>query len=50
MFTADDGVGGVDRYVRIRAMEATELLDLDETRDLGRGLAVRRTPVASQAR
>ena len=35
-FTADDGVGGVDRYVRIRGMEPTEWLDLDEARDLTR--------------
>jgi hypothetical protein len=39
-------VGG---YIRIRGMEPTEWLDLDEARDLGRALAVRRT-VASQAR
>jgi hypothetical protein len=34
---------GVDRYVRIRGMEPTEWLDLDEARDLGRALAVGRT-------
>lgn len=32
----------MDRYVRIRGMEPTEWLDLDEARDLGCALAVRR--------